>query len=369
MNKYKILSIGLVLLFVLSAMPSMQVAADPSGGHMSYNQDPHSGAIFVKTDTLTVKMNPTFPAFTFFYTPTNARGTIYYTGYTQLIEFNDANGDGAFQRNETVKLVSLPMFQWSISINEIKDSNGTLKEIRVTYTKTGISPEMQMHHIPVNYSVEDLNNFTMQFVAHIYTYEYTGEVAGDNESINYTVTPQSEMKVDIIMSKFPFVNSTDLITLRVDLRTVTPRQARIIHRIRMMNHTELVNASQNWYRNGTLERVIKHLRHQTMSQIDMDNDNTTTGFFKWLNTAVITRPGQEDELVNVTASYAPDGIGVRVYLTYPNFDGGTLIHDPSIGLSNPSGSPLDYLTPSNVAIIGISTVAILAIVIAIKKRK
>lgn len=373
MRKNQILAFSLVFLFVLGILPSMQASANPNPSPpIEITTDPNTGKIFVKTETLTVKMNPTFPAFTFFYTPENEQGMIYYSGYSQIIEFNDTNGDGAFQRNETVKLISLPIFQWSISINEIKDENGTLEEIRVTYTKVGISREFMNHHpsLPINYSLDALNNFTLQFVAHIYTHPYDGTIVTNNETLNYTVTPKSEMKIDIIMSNFPFESDQNLLTLRVNLRTVTPKLARILHRIRMMNRNQLINISENWYKSGKMERIIKRLRNQTMSQIDLNNENTTTGFFKWINSAIISHPGGENELVNVTASYAPDGIGIRVFLTYPNFDGGTLIHDPSIGINQASETETPYSPIRNpTVLIAISIFSIVTLAIIVKKYK
>jgi len=372
-KKVQIIALSLVMIFIFSAVSPIQASADPNIPEKSIQltTDPHTGTIIVKTNLLTVKLNPTFPAFTYFYTSEDGQGILYYSGYSQLIEFNDQNGDLAFQRNETVKLISLPIFRWSITTNQITYSNGTLKEIRVTYTKVGLNREMIMKHpnIPMNYSLDALNNFTMQFVAHIYTYNFVGTIQTDNESVKYTVTPNSEMKVDIIMGNFPFVNDTDLITLRVDLRTVTTKELRIMHRIRTMNRTELVNVSENWYKTGKMERLINRLRNQTLSEIDLSNE-TRTGFYKWLNTATITYPGESEKLVNVSATYAPDGIGIRLFLTYPNFDSGILVHDPSIGLSEISATePNDILSPSmQTVVFGIAIITVIAMAVIVKKR-
>ena len=100
----------------------------------------------------------------------------------------------------------------------------------------------------------------------------------------------------------------------------------------------------------------------------MDIDTAVaTGFFKWVDTATITWPGGDTEAVNVTASYVPIGMGLSVYLAYPHFDGGTLLHDPSIGVyesqAPPSPAEVDYLL-----FLGIGIVGILAIVVIVKKK-
>ncbi len=82
----------------------------------------------------------------------------------------------------------------------------------------------------------------------------------------------------------------------------------------------------------------------------------------------ITWLGGDEEIVDVNASYVPLGNGVAVYLAYPYFDDGSILHDPSIGLypeGAPSvGTPIDF-----VLVGGIGGIALIAILVVMVRKK
>ena len=92
------------------------------------------------------------------------------------------------------------------------------------------------------------------------------------------------------------------------------------------------------------------------------------GFFSWVDQAVITLPGGATEAVNVTASYVPMGMGLAVYLAYPNFDNGTLFHDPSIGLYE-SGAPTETPPIDVPVVLVIGLLAAVAIAAVVLRRR
>jgi hypothetical protein len=77
------------------------------------------------------------------------------------------------------------------------------------------------------------------------------------------------------------------------------------------------------------------------------------------------------EAVDVDASYWTDGSGLLLFLAYPYFDGGSILHDPSVRLIE-SASPY---VPTNTldiplvsfAVIG-AVVLIVGVGLAIKRR-
>ncbi len=73
-------------------------------------------------------------------------------------------------------------------------------------------------------------------------------------------------------------------------------------------------------------------------------------------------------MVNVSASYVVTNAGLSVYLAYPHFDDGSLLHDPSIGVYEES-APLVPEVPDNVLFFGIGIVAVLAIVAVIVRKR
>jgi hypothetical protein len=106
---------------------------------------------------------------------------------------------------------------------------------------------------------------------------------------------------------------------------------------------------------------------QKMEFVDLETE-VAQGFFSWVDKAVITWPGGETEAVDVTASYAPVGTGVAVYLAYPYFDDGSILHDPSIGLYE-ANAPLVNTPVDLVLVAGIGGVALIALLVVIVRKK
>jgi hypothetical protein len=69
------------------------------------------------------------------------------------------------------------------------------------------------------------------------------------------------------------------------------------------------------------------------------------GWFRFINATKIVYPNGTEVLVPVKASYLEVGACLRLYLCYPYFDGGTLEHDPSIGLEVVETTAPEAVTP------------------------
>ncbi|OLS30523.1 MAG: hypothetical protein ThorAB25_09090, partial [Candidatus Thorarchaeota archaeon AB_25] len=112
---------------------------------------------------------------------------------------------------------------------------------------------------------------------------------------------------------------------------------------------------------------------QEISFIEASTD-VTRGFYRWLDKAVITHHlNGSQEAVDVDASYWTDGNGLLLFLAYPNFDGGSILHDPSLRLiegASPFTPPggLFNLPIESYALIGITVVLIAGVGLAIKRR-
>jgi hypothetical protein len=192
---------------------------------------------------------------------------------------------------------------------------------------------------------------------------------------NYTVAGGSEMKMDIEIGNFPFSTNTSSVALQTMLRENEatginePKRHQYVTRERTRNVTG--NSNANWTTPSGNESRFQNMNGSHIQKVDFVDGTTeeTQGFFSWLDTAVITWPGGETETVNVTASYIPTGVGLAVYLAYPYFNDGTLLHDPSIGLIE-EANPIVETPFDPTLLLGIGIVAVLAIivVVAIKKR-
>ena len=75
------------------------------------------------------------------------------------------------------------------------------------------------------------------------------------------------------------------------------------------------------------------------------NGTTLAGFFNFVSSAKVTYPDRNVQLFNVTASYIEAGSHMRLFIGYPYFDGGTLEHDPSLGLEIPETTTPEATNP------------------------
>jgi len=81
-------------------------------------------------------------------------------------------------------------------------------------------------------------------------------------------------------------------------------------------------------------------RHYKIRFTKAKNDTTLRGFFKFVSQA---KAG--NRLINVTAAYIEAGYHMRLFIGYPYFGGGTLVHDPSFGLEVPETMTPEATTP------------------------
>jgi hypothetical protein len=95
-----------------------------------------------------------------------------------------------------------------------------------------------------------------------------------------------------------------------------------------------VNIASNQTATGT-ENPIEHPKPTV--KINFANQNSTfEGFFKFVSSATVTYSNNITKTVKVYASYIAAGNSMRLYIGYPYFGNGTLVHDPSIGVNVPN---------------------------------
>jgi len=380
--------IGMFLMVAL--LGTMTTTATAMGGGMDRPMDrpmpgmpAHSrmndGSVWVNTDIITIMANGDTPQFHFWYTAdedgSHAR---FSTNYVMLVEFEDLNDDGAYQTNEHLYFAPLSAYEWTLTTGEVVDGDIT-KEVWLKYTKSGVKssmiPGMPLAALEGPGDVQRFSDVTLQIWAHIYLEDYTGEVSDDHGvQFNYTVAGKSELKMDIEIGNFPFSSENSSVAIQTIQKENEATGNQYLHRHRMETRERLRNVSidsdMNWTTTGGNETRFERMNGTECQRIDLIDDETgiAQGFYSWVDTAVITWPGGETEAVDVTASYVPRGDGVAVYLAYPYFDDGSILHDPSIGLY-PEGipaisTPLDY-----VLVAGIGGIALIAILVVLVRKK
>ena len=376
--------IGTFLMVAL--LGTMTTTATAMGGGM--NQPTHGmpdhtqmndGSVWVNTDIITIMANGEMPQFHFWYTAdedgTRAR---FSTSYVMLVEFEDQNDDGAYQGDEYLYFAPLTAFEWTLQTGKTVEDDVTT-EVRLTYTKSGVKstvpPGAPLAAHEGMGAIQRFADVTIEITAHIYLEDYTGEVTAEpGVQFNYTLAGRSELKMDIEIGNFPFSSENSSVAIQTLQKENEATGTQNLHHHRMETRERFRNVSidsdMNWTTEGGNESRFEQMTGTNVQKLEFVDTETETaqGYYSWVDKAIIFWPGGTNETVDVTASYVPVGHGVAVYLAYPYFDDGRILHDPSIGLypeGAPSlGTPIDF-----VLVAGVGGVALIAILVVLVRKK
>ncbi|MFW9909144.1 MAG: hypothetical protein ACFFEF_11245 [Candidatus Thorarchaeota archaeon] len=379
------------------------------------------GTVWIQTQIMTVMLSPSTPSYQYWYTA-DENGSLarFQVSYLMVVEFEDYNGDGVYQINETIQFAPLDAFDWNLQTGSVRDGSGRNIEVYASYVKGGLTGEdwdddwfedwMPGYDDSDNGGLvladgdDDDNStddgdddfedqpilnlsafeaMTMQFYAHIYMNDYNG-IVEDDEGIqaNYTISGGVELKIDIELGNFPYLSDTSKVAVLNYLREDIAFSGENYFFETHEDDDEVeIESEVEW----EIEDDLGEKFHDNDEDDDGQDDalqelalvegstNITRGFYRWLDKAVQTLPNGSQKAVDVEASYWADGNALLLFLAYPNFDGGSLLHDPSLKLEE-NASPV--VTPTGVlgipteilagAILG--TVVLALIVVAIRRR-
>jgi hypothetical protein len=382
-----------------------------------YERD-ESGTVWIQTDVMTVMLDPDLPAYQYWYTA-DENGSLarFRVAYPMMVEFQDYNGDGVYQLNETLSYIPLEAFEWTLQTGAIANDDGLNEEVYASYAKGGLTGEdweddWYEDWMPGAGEEEDdeddepfasaddeeddsdeeeldltpYEETTVQLYAHIYLNDYNGSVT-DDEGIkaDYSVMAGTELKIDIEIGNFPFSSNTSKVTLLNFLQEDIASDEDTDYKFRL--HEEdgehEVESEDEWEFDDETGEIFENLDEDGDGEVDdvqrislvEDSSNQTRAFYTWLHKAVIELPDGTANAVDVGASYFTTGEALLLFLAYPYFDDGTLVHDPSLELlkeSSPveeptdifSGVPMEFLL--GVSIIG--AIAVIGAAVAIRKR-
>ncbi|NWF96333.1 MAG: hypothetical protein HXY34_09330 [Candidatus Thorarchaeota archaeon] len=386
-NRTATMFIGAMLLLVMlgSMVPAVSAQGNkptttiPSPSGPPDHEKRQDGTVIITTDVVSIMANPQLPMFHFWFTADpNGTVTKFSLTYIMIVEFEDLNEDDTFQSNEVVHFASLAAYEWTVQSGSVVN-NGVTTEVWVKYTKGGartggMAPGAPPGAKPGSGSVSLFQGVTLQIWAHIYLNDYVGNVTDDaGIKAHYVVEGGSELKMDIEIGNFPFSSEHSMVALQTLLREneaegpQEPNRHRYMTRERTRNNTG--RSDVNWNSESGNETRFEGMYGTDVQRIDLADTSTVLGFFSWLDVALVTLPGGSTEAVNVTASYVPTGNGLAVYLSYPNFDGGGVRHDPSIGLyeSAVPSTPFHFQDVLVMAALGILVVCV--VVAAVRARR
>ena len=361
-----------------------------------------AGTVWIETDVMTVTLAPNMPIYQYWYAgDENGSLARFMVGYMMIVEFEDTNADGVYQPNETLSFAPLDAFEWSLQTGQLTNELDEVTELFAAYTKGGLSddweddwyqdwmPEIEEEdeEEPVALASEDDSDFakysgmTLRFYGHIYTSDYFGNISDDfGVESNYTVKGGMELKVDIEIGNFPYMSNTSKVAVLNYLREDVASSDAYEHSFKLhMDHGDSEIDSEDISDDHGVEFEDHDEDHdgedddiQQLSFVDAITDETR-GLYSWLDKAIVTALNGTETAVDVEASYWTDGNGLLLFLAYPNFDGGSILHDPSMRL-------LDTQTPviltsgilnvpmETIALIGVAAAIIVVVGLTVKRR-
>ncbi|MDF1540124.1 MAG: hypothetical protein P1Q69_14610 [Candidatus Thorarchaeota archaeon] len=384
--------IGLLLSLFLAQPLIVGASAQGQMQGPGHNMTPpvreDDGSVWINTDVISIMSSGAMPMLHFWFAnDENGSYAKFLASYVTLIEFEDFNEDGAFQSDEVLYHAPLASYEWTLQTGSVVDGEGVTTEVWLKYTKGGSTaggmmpgnpdmPGMGNQHFNGSDAISRFEDVTLQIWAHIYLNDYEGTVSDDSGvKAEYAVAGSSELKMDIEVGNFPFTSEDTKVAietiLREDQASNPQNQSQHMYQTREQFRNVSCTSNTDWSTPGGNETRFQRMNNTNIQQIDFVDveGEVPSGFFKWVDTATITWPGGETEAVDVVASYVPTGTGLSVYFAYPHFDGGSLLHDPSIGVYEDQAPPS---TPDNtyyLLLVGIGIVSVLAIAVAVKRRK
>lgn len=245
-----------------------------------------------------------------------------------LIEFVDENNDSKIQSEEIQQKLKFSDIQWNFTYEKTIKDNNTI--------------------ITVTYYVNS-REYEISLVMRVYQRRVTESSTIWNATIIYDVDGGAdEVKFDLIVSRWKWVNETSKLALLMELES------------EVEGKIEMESASID--------------KDQILIKLDIVQIKVG-----WVKKAKIVAADGTEKFVNVTVDYKESEfelerseveLELKVYFVYPHFGENTLIHDPSIRVED---DPLLYIfnliTPEILLGTAITATAIVAAAIAFTRRK
>ena len=241
----------------------------------------HGLDFVIGTDLFTVKFagSVQVPKFQYWYNGEDE--TVYQVFFHQVFEFNDTNGDGTYKGTEDERIVgqTFALSGANLSLSEptyIKDEDDRTVGVSFNFTINGKRGHGRLEEVAI----------TLQCSLYEEDYQLV------SEGITYNVTGGAELKIDVIIDKWPWASDDSLLGLWWS-----------------------VNRQDGSGTPETTENAVSTV-------------NFGKGYLSWLSTAMV-----DDEPVEVTSSFNMTGRTVNIFMVYPYFGDGRLVHDPSLGVN------------------------------------
>ena len=311
----------------------------------TFENEDHNGNITITNGNLTAVFNGQKPSLRFFYT-SNARQN-FFLKFNSLTEFNDTTHTLAFHHNESLARASLEDANWTHS-QFYNASDGALA-IDFTTHQLNIVPT---GHMEDTFFPSHLANVTVTITAKLYPTSTDHTITVGNAT--FTIHGGVEIKLDLSISKWPFINTNDRLALRIDLHSSINGFE--------VSENDGDHEIHDHQGNDTDHEIAEH---EGGGQVQLLTSNGLIGgFFRFVSNAMT-----DGSSTAVAASYRfePDEVNsteheFKLFLSYHSFTN-SLVHDPSFGVV-----PRNLSTPVFTAL-SIILVSVMSAAVLVAQRK
>jgi len=286
----------------------------------------HSNTATIETSEMVIRFFNKQPHY-MFWIPGENNTAVYIVKFLEIIEFLDKNADGVYSSGDTI-LARAQLLEASVNWNITAETlSGPQDSVEVRITMQAQVPVLGM--MPSG----SIGHVNVIFVNHIYD--------KDVDVNGYVVEGNKELKIDVIIENWPWVNENSLLALGI----IFAGHFRGEHGVPHMEH----------------HRVRENVREVRMRC----EEGAFEGAFRYREEVQIREEsGNRTEKVKASEDFSAHS--AIMYLVYPHFEG-VLTHDPSILVIKPTGDVLS-LIQSYLVYIVIATVVIIGAVILIKRK-
>mgnify|MGYP000277022817 CR=1 FL=1 len=284
----------------------------------------------IYTDEMVVQFHDRTPTYRI-WIPDKNETAVYIVKFNRIIEFIDSNNDGRYNGSVDSILAQAPLTAhdvWEVTADEFNTSDGAY-ELRITFNGS-----VRVYKMGAS---QPIGTGKVAFVNHIYD--------RDVETNGYTIEGGREVKIDIVFSYWPWSSEDSKLAL------------------------EIVFAGMFRGHSGVPKCHREQVQYENvqMHRIQMEGDADYQAEFRYTEQARIqTQNGEEECKVNATDEFKQSS--AVTWLVYPHFNG-TLIHDPSIYVGEPTGNIVDIIGSNRYVVMGLVLAAVVVVVVVIKAKK
>ncbi len=283
----------------------------------------------ISTDDMVIQFHERTPTYKI-WIPGKNDTAVYIVKFNRIIEFIDSDNDGRYSGTVDTLLAQAPLTAhdiWEVTAEEFNTTEAY--ELRITFNGS-----VRIYRMGTEQFIGEAR---VAFVNHIYDRDV--EVEG------YQIEGGRELKIDIIISDWPWMNDDSKLALEIVFAGM------------FKGHEGVPRCHR--------ERV--QYENREIHKIRLEGDADYQVEFRYAEQARL-RVGSEERECKVNASDEFKQNSAVTWLVYPYFND-TLVHDPSIYVGEPEGGIASILESKPYIAVGIVGVVVLVIVAIIKIKK